>query len=313
MNKYFKLAISVVLVIVSLIVILTSDEVYCGKGSGINEKIKNLDEFSLMMNDLFNDNEEEYLSIDKSEKKEYTSATFTVYTKMSTIYDYEESNDGISMDRKMIVYHTKEEAYYIVDATILSIVDGKRSETKLSIDYYFNFETQKGIMKINDFNNPSLNPRVNEGLKYIIGEWIDHESLCLALISVAVDNLHFLEVLGGYINKITPDDYTEFLGCYFLSPENTKKIIGELINVYGNDNILEEALGKSSTISYNLQDKFKPVINTNFTFQYDSLSMSENLKIEFYNINNTIINLPEDIDLISEAELDKILEVLANE
>ncbi|MBE6548466.1 MAG: hypothetical protein E7667_06305 [Ruminococcaceae bacterium] len=234
------------------------------------------------------------------EKKTYTSGTIHEVSQMNAESSYHGDSYGgssrYSMVRTLSIYLTEDASYYKSNGSLQSNsnswsdVDGEYDEegsaTSMMWDFEFYFDEDQMLMKINNLvlcsdDEDFKFPFDREGF----GKWLDiSDTDVLGAIEIDAINRESLGELGECIVEYMDDGFVKNGKVYTLI-----------------DKFIED-----SKIVVNLNDADSPVLEMTYSQSDDSSSGSYSSHVgavyTFENINNTVVELSDDIKVEDAAD-----------
>ena len=253
----------------------------------------------------------------KSQQEEYESVTLSIESSANIITKwgentYSQSSSTTKMTRSLQCYFTKDEAFYVADATIItssSSSSRNKSNKALSVAFELYIGEEVQCVKITRWGakyNYTIDGEKMDGendddaiLSEIINRWVDAEELGETLISINALNYEILSIFGEYILEVDSNKFVKSGNTYSLKSGSAKELCSEICG-------LTDGFDEAS-FSVDLSNATSPCINFLYTADYShkdsnysvSYKGGEMSTIVLSNINNTVINFPEDITVYS--------------
>jgi len=330
--KYLSIFVCLALLITSIVFLPfeTDSKITAGKGNGKNEKIEEPEDFLEFLThftgndpiDMRNDkitflsyaDEDTTEENEKTNKHKYESVTMHESTHManysSSTYDNSTYSSSQTISRQLSIYMTQNASYYHTIGQIKASqtndsIQGADGNYQLYIDFdieiYIDNEDDILYIKFNSWDMISSSETTiisNE----ILGKWVYLGSYSYELLDFVDDmNRDALKQFGSIIEDAIDDNlFDKNKGQYSLNKKGLKEALGFedldkgnfLVDMSDSESpIIDMHLGTSSKSDSSTDSKYSS------SYYIDS-------KMVFENINNTIVEMDEDVDILEIDEDD---------
>ncbi len=336
MKKYVSLIVCSVLLAIAIIIGMPEQtNVTYGRGNGQDCKVKNIEQFSEMLD--FFDNYQIKSSNEKSIKssvsgfsssidnsveaknENYTSATF--YNKSRGASSYSSTYEGMSISyrmtfmRELTIYLTQTAAYYKSVGTIMSkssyssAQESESSSNVMDFDVEFYITSEKSYIKFNKFDitTSDTDDEVNFVTTDMLNKWFDSAEGAEYLLEMNQENYEILSSINNYFERNKFSNFKQSNNVYTIKDD----LVNDFCSFVLGGTLPDNAKG---SVKINLSNNTKPTVTliASYSNNDGSGSASSNLYTEdnivFSNINNTIAqfnaNKIYDLnDFIDEEEL----------
>lgn len=338
MRKYVSWIVGAILIIVALLVPNGGISAIAGAGTGSGAKITKVKQVGELLAG-FSQKAGVSPIVDKvstpsieaikaqASKEEYQSVTLSIDTTASTTSNssYSRGSAAASSDikRSMTCYFTETEAFYVVDATINSRSSSSyygdeynsayNHETSLALSVAFELYIgeEEQLLKITRWGTKysTNNEDDEDNDSYLIptggiNKWMDVAEFGDVVLSVNAFNYEILTIFGEYILDVGTDKFVQSGNRYSLKSSNAKELCTQIC---GLEKGFEEA-----EFSVDLSNAQNPYVN--FLYTVDFSNHSEGYNATYYggewttislsNVNNTVINFPEDVTVYSMEDFE---------
>lgn len=336
-GKIICLSFAFVLLVTLSVLNTGRKAVMAGAGSGIDEQINTVQEMSDMIESFsgmfggvnFSSSEgpetvKRSFADDNVAKQKYQSATMneisSVHANSSMRVDGNYATASVNYQRDLTYYITDYAFYYVADCVMsvnaMSSISGQTQSTSASISMNMELYYDTSIALIR-FNRLSVSTKgVNTtGVEKIIGKWIefgveDADVVDDLIGSVNDANINFLKMLDDSIDNYKETGFVKTGNIYTLTDEAFKAFAKRVLSLYQIDvDLGEDGLDLSGSMTVDLTNNKNPKVRFELREKFGSsssntTSASEYDVIEFRNINNTVIRLPDNIQTYSVQELE---------
>ncbi len=295
-------------------------------------------------NQLRYDTDGESEDEEQQKRKKYKSVTMyertSVYANVTIDKGHREDFSTTTIQREMYIYITENATFYKSICTIASdaAVMGKNDEgeeklkksySNTAIDMELYISKDRFLLRFNKLKT-SVNGKSITGCDRIIGKWgdfSDDTSVGRAVVSAlgAANNNNFrvLNIMGNYISSYIDDGFSKDGDSYVMKKDTFKSFASRLLSINGvSSSYLDD--GFSGEFALDLGNAERPTISLEFRNEYEhertdfndqdiESSVSEFDVFEFYNINNTVISVPNDISTISAEKFDAIMQEITED
>lgn len=303
-NRLISLCVCLVMLIAAGLLSLKETGVHAGEGSGINEQISTVDEFASLLDFTMQDqggiplvgtsseeNEEEKEENEEPIKSKYTSVTFSEISALSISM----AEGSVSVERDLTIYIAPNSVYYSSDITMYA-TSGLIVEGFVSANLEIYFAKDKSLVKFNRFYGTG-------GVFFpeeIVGKWIDLSQdgsgdIQSAIGMVTDYNFDTLGKIGSYIREYQDTNFTKSGKIYSLKEKEIQAFFESLSipsSVY-------EYMQDGCSFEIDLTDPESPALYMKGNHYNDNMY--------FENINNTVVELPSGIDVLTEEEVERIV------
>lgn len=334
-KKVICFAVCIVLLIIALVFSGGTGGVTAGKGRGTDAKITSLEQFSDLFSRLSQSSavaavDSKAVAVaERKQEKEYTSFTMHETSNIKVSADsyirgntYSSSRNKTVLRRTIDYYYTEDAVYYSADmifATTYTTEKSGESKTvkssvSLNMDLYLG--ANYALLRFNRFLS-SVTDSDFIGTDNIIGKWFKFEegdSVVSSLISVNDYNSRFLNLLSGYLKSYYEKGFDKSGDVYKLSNSAFKSFVKSALSIYGasssgSDEDMDGELivdiedATKPQVSFGLKEEYKDSENNaNYSYSIE-MNAKESDVLEFMNINNTIVNIPKNINTYSVEDL----------
>ncbi len=331
MKKYVSIIVCAILIGLSIFLSVDTEKVSYGAGNGVNAKINSVDEVADVLQSFVNggttltsltsNNEED------DNSKKYTSATFVFETSakvgISQSSSKSSSSANIKLDKTMTCYFTETSSYYIIDAVIRNSSSSwydtesssSSSNIKMKMELYMSDETI--YIRFKEFTLATrttykeTNSKINN-FKPILNKWFDFTGFSEgdSILEVNEDNYKIMSTIGKYVRNYKEEGFTKSGGVYNLKEDNVVKLCNEIFKIVGGSSLGDELDDKYFTL--NMSNVENPIMELFYAYDNEesgqglsySVNCAEKTKMSIKNINNTVAEFPEDVELHDPNEVE---------
>ena len=329
MKKYTSVFVCLCLLIVSVAFLPSMSytmPITVGTGDGEGEKIENLADVERLI-DRFSDSDFSALNnaLDKgvfvlttssdipselsNKEQNYNSFSAFETAYMAVSYSNQTASYRQTIDRKLSIYVAENVTYYHSIGEVSSYTSGsalsgtspEREYVIFDIEAFVDSTNDTSILKINQFDDVSKNRVVFSS--EALNRWISSDELDF-LSDIDQMNKDAFNELAGVINTAIRKDLFDYVREEYILKDN------DFFEAFGLD-YNEEDLGQFGECTVNLSNAEEPVLS----MEIGGTSIYMDVEYTFKDINNTIIKLPQKIDVleIDEDNVERYIKVVEME
>ncbi len=330
------LAVAVLLLVIALILPRTERSVAFGAGNGTNAKVSNIEEvsdlFEALSKQMGKDNFAVNTVATTAAQKKAKYESMTMQERSAYSVKVKANGNGLKMSvsasaqRELDIYVTPEVTYYSSAITMYSAssasMDGEKesSHAYVSVRIGICIEDDRKLLKIDEYTMID-DGKAHMGMERVLGKWVDladsddeaAQILLEELMSVNDGNFETFAVIDRYITE-NCDDFRKTGDEYKMSDSLFSSFMRDILAVSDASSYLS-AEPKGEFI-IDLNSAARPVITIAVSDSddyeegsaYASASVSEEDVLEFSNINNTVVKLPDKLATISFDEFAEAME-----
>lgn len=320
-----SLAIALTLIVTAGVLKQEKAGYRAGRGDGVNEKVVRLEELSSLLSDCFSVGAGREVNLAAVSENQYSSVTMSEVSSVSMLYEMHQNgtqarNENIALDmqREMTAYLTQNEVLYDSQVTVSSAESqGEPMDYVFHIIIYMGPDT--AMIRFDELI-VAQEKVIASPIEKVRGKWIggssaDSNNIFDAMTSINQTNFQILNLIGDFLRTNDSSAFIQNGNSYTMTDEAYKEFVNGMIAMLGvgTSEILQKTEG---TFEANFSDAETPRVsitignNAEESSQYGryAVNLSETEEFIFSNINNTVIELPQEIDVISFDELADFME-----
>lgn len=330
MKKYCALIISCLLVLFSLFFSIDFNSIMVGKGGEKDEEISNINVMSNVLktfcdsynNNAYSSSSYDLKSVEGGNEKKITSISLEIDSAGKFENNVREGSNlesaVNSYNRKLNVYFTDDAAYYTASMDLISKVSSRKNGESTSENYSMNIEFELYFaqdyvaVRFQKFHVVSESGVLLDAQKSKLNVWYKADGVESELLDINERNIALLSYYGDiFENK---NVFYEKNSLYAIKPEYTKNALKDIYKVQSGYSLsIDENDEYTFELSLDLSNKKSPVIkqmmsvNNDKTFNggywndYSTYSQESSGNgydiIKIKNINNTVIKIPNNLEL----------------